>query len=182
MASFAASAARTMDRMPEPEMSLTLADAAATDVLGAALARAFLGHGSCRARRRLRSFLYLNGELGTGKTTCARSFLRSLGVTGVIRSPTFTLVEAYPIGDLTCVHVDLYRLRGPAEVDELGLRDFLNPRCLLLIEWPETGRECTAGGGSGADAAIRAAGAARGSYAHGHRARRRLDAEPSARH
>ena len=85
------------------------------------------------------AILHLNGELGTGKTSCARSFLRSLGVTGVIRSPTFTLVEAYPIGDLTCVHVDLYRLRGPAEVDELGLRDFLNPHCLLLIEWPERG-------------------------------------------
>src|SRR5271155_4891726 len=122
-----------MDCMPEPEISLTLADAAATGVLGAALARAFLGTapaGGC-------SVLYLNGELGTGKTTCARSFLRSLGGMGVIRSPTFTLIEAYPIGDLTCVHVDLYRLRGPAEVDELGLRDFLNPHCLLLIEWPE---------------------------------------------
>ena len=119
-------------------MSLTLADAAATDVLGAALARAFLGTAPA-ARAAGSAILHLNGELGTGKTSCARSFLRSLGVTGVIRSPTFTLVEAYPIGDLTCVHVDLYRLRGPAEVDELGLRDFLNPHCLLLIEWPERG-------------------------------------------
>ena len=119
----------------EQEMELALVDAAATEALGAALARAFPG-----ADRGF-AVLYLAGELGAGKTTCARSLLRALGAVGLIRSPTFTLVEAYRLGTLTCVHVDLYRLQGPVEVDELGLRDYLTANCLLLIEWPEKGGE-----------------------------------------
>ncbi len=115
------------------EMELALVDAAATEAMGAALAQAFPG-----ADRGF-AVLYLEGELGAGKTTCARSLLRSLGAVGLIRSPTFTLVEAYRLGALTCVHVDLYRLQGPVEIDELGLRDFLTADCLLLIEWPEKG-------------------------------------------
>ncbi len=114
-------------------MTLALPDAGATDALGAALAQAFPGAALGPA------VLYLRGELGAGKTTCARSLLRGLGVTGLIRSPTFTLVEAYRLSSLTCVHVDLYRLQGLVEVDELGLRDLLNPGYLLLIEWPEKG-------------------------------------------
>lgn len=133
------------DGMAISELTLTLRDAAATDALGAALGRTFRATATAgtvptgEVPAAGSAVLYLYGELGTGKTTCARSLLRSLGVTGVVRSPTFTLIEAYPIRDLTCVHVDLYRLSGAAEVDELGLRDFLNPRYLLLIEWPERG-------------------------------------------
>jgi tRNA threonylcarbamoyladenosine biosynthesis protein TsaE len=67
-----------------------------------------------------------------------RSLLRTLGVEGLIRSPTFTLVEAYPLADVTCVHVDLYRL-GPLEAAELGLRDYFDTHCLLMVEWPEQG-------------------------------------------
>ncbi len=115
------------------DFTLTLPDAEATDTLGRALAAAFPGAAERPAA------LHLTGELGAGKTTCARSLLRALGVVGLIRSPTFTLVEAYPLGDLTCVHVDLYRLRGRADIDELGLRDYLNPECLLIIEWAEKG-------------------------------------------
>jgi tRNA threonylcarbamoyladenosine biosynthesis protein TsaE len=122
-----------MARMSDSEMNLNLVDADATEALGLALAQAFPGAADGSA------VLYLSGELGTGKTTAARSLLRALGVAGLIRSPTFTLVETYPLDALTCVHVDLYRLQGPAEVDELGLRDFLNPGCLLLIEWAEKG-------------------------------------------
>jgi tRNA threonylcarbamoyladenosine biosynthesis protein TsaE len=84
--------------------------------------------------------VYLSGDLGAGKTTCVRSFLRALGVAGLIRSPTYALIEAYRLAELTCVHVDLYRLQGPLEVDELGLRDFLYAGCLLLVEWPDKGR------------------------------------------
>jgi tRNA threonylcarbamoyladenosine biosynthesis protein TsaE len=83
--------------------------------------------------------LYLLGDLGAGKTTCVRSLLRALGVTGLVRSPTYTLVETYTLAALTCVHVDLYRLQVLAEVDELGLRDMLGPGALLLVEWPEKG-------------------------------------------
>jgi tRNA threonylcarbamoyladenosine biosynthesis protein TsaE len=83
--------------------------------------------------------MYLKGELGAGKTTCARSLLRALGVTGLVRSPTYTLVETYILAALTCVHVDLYRLQVYSEVDELGLRDLVGPGCLLMVEWPEKG-------------------------------------------
>ena len=83
--------------------------------------------------------LYLRGELGAGKSTCVRSLLRALGVEGLIRSPTYTLVEAYQPRGFSCIHVDLYRLQGPVDVEELGLRDFLDTDCLLLVEWPEKG-------------------------------------------
>jgi tRNA threonylcarbamoyladenosine biosynthesis protein TsaE len=83
--------------------------------------------------------LYLQGELGAGKTTCVRSLLRALGVTGLVRSPTYTLVETYPLATLTCVHVDLYRLQSLTEVDELGLRDLVGPGSLIMVEWPERG-------------------------------------------
>lgn len=121
------------DNVREPQMELQLSDASATEALGAALARARpSGPRGCLV-------LYLRGELGAGKTTCVRSLLRTLGVDGLIRSPTYTLVEIYePRGEI-CIHVDLYRLQGPVEVDELGLRDYLDAARLLLVEWPEKG-------------------------------------------
>jgi tRNA threonylcarbamoyladenosine biosynthesis protein TsaE len=122
-----------MPQTEETEIELALADAKATEALGAALARAFPGAATAPAS------LHLEGDLGAGKTTCVRSLLRTLGVSGLIRSPTFTLVESYPVTGLTCVHVDLYRLNGPQEVEELGLRDFLGAGCLLLVEWPSKG-------------------------------------------
>lgn len=81
--------------------------------------------------------LYLTGELGSGKTTFARGFLRALGVSEPVRSPTYTLLELYPAGLLTLLHIDLYRLRDPAEVESLGLREWARERCVWLIEWPE---------------------------------------------
>jgi tRNA threonylcarbamoyladenosine biosynthesis protein TsaE len=60
-------------------------------------------------------------------------------VTATVRSPTYTLVDTYSVGSLNCVHVDLYRLRSSAEVEELGLRDLTGPDFLMLIEWPEKG-------------------------------------------
>jgi tRNA threonylcarbamoyladenosine biosynthesis protein TsaE len=119
--------------MSESQIEFLLGDAHATEVLGAALARAYIGGGKGSA------VVYLHGELGAGKTTCVRSLLRTLGVDGLIRSPTYTLVEAYQPRGITCVHVDLYRLQGPVEVDELGLRDYFDSDCLLLVEWPEKG-------------------------------------------
>ncbi len=122
-------------------MSLNLADSSITDLLGQALARALpaavrRGAGLAAAAG---AVVYLHGELGAGKTTCVRSLLRALGVAGLVRSPTYTLVETYSPDSLTCVHVDLYRLQALTEVDELGLRDLLGPGCLLLVEWPERG-------------------------------------------
>ncbi len=122
--------------MADSEIDFALPDAAATDVLGAALGGG-LPVGTLSSACGGYVVLYLHGELGAGKTACVRSLLRARGVCGLIRSPTFTLVESYRTEQLTCVHVDLYRVRGPLEVDELGLRDYLIPGCLLMIEWPE---------------------------------------------
>jgi tRNA threonylcarbamoyladenosine biosynthesis protein TsaE len=83
--------------------------------------------------------VYLTGDLGAGKTTLTRGLLRSLGVTGAVRSPTYTLVEIYELGALTALHLDLYRLSDPAELDNLGLREWATGGHLWLIEWPERG-------------------------------------------
>ncbi len=81
--------------------------------------------------------LYLTGELGAGKTTFARGFLRALGVTDPVRSPTYTLLELHAAGALSIVHLDLYRLQHPLELESLGLREWARPAHLWLIEWPE---------------------------------------------
>lgn len=83
--------------------------------------------------------VYLDGELGTGKTTLTRGFLRGLGFLGAVRSPTYTLIEPYPFADRTCYHLDLYRLGDPGELEYLGIRDLLTSETLLLVEWPERG-------------------------------------------
>jgi tRNA threonylcarbamoyladenosine biosynthesis protein TsaE len=117
--------------MPNASMDFDLPDSGITERLGVALARSFPGNAG--------AVVYLRGELGSGKTTCARSLLQALGITARVRSPTYTLVDTYSIGELNCVHVDLYRLRSAAEVEELGLRDLTGPGFLMLIEWPEKG-------------------------------------------
>jgi tRNA threonylcarbamoyladenosine biosynthesis protein TsaE len=83
--------------------------------------------------------LYLTGELGAGKTTLARGFLRALGVADAVPSPTFTLLELYPVGALTVVHVDLFRVHDAAELESLGLREWARAGHVWLIEWPERG-------------------------------------------
>ena len=119
-------------RMPTASPDFALPDSASTEALGAALARAF-------PARSTGAVVHLRGELGSGKTTCARSLLQALGVTATVRSPTYTLVDTYSTPALNLVHVDLYRLRSSAEVEELGLRDLTGPNSLMLIEWPEQG-------------------------------------------
>jgi tRNA threonylcarbamoyladenosine biosynthesis protein TsaE len=82
----------------------------------------------------------LSGELGAGKTSFARALLGGLGHTGRVPSPTYTLLEHYELGALTVVHLDLYRLAEPRELDFLGLTDFLAlPAVWVLAEWPEKG-------------------------------------------
>lgn len=115
------------------EMTLDIPDAAAMEALGATLARCvppgFLVH--------------LEGDLGVGKTTLVRGFLRGLGYRGSVRSPTYTLVEPYefpgePDG-CTVHHLDLYRLGDPEELEWIGIRDLLDARSIALVEWPERG-------------------------------------------
>jgi tRNA threonylcarbamoyladenosine biosynthesis protein TsaE len=81
--------------------------------------------------------VYLAGDLGAGKTTWVRGFLATCGVTALVRSPTYTLVELYDLGAVQALHLDLYRLQDEAEFEALGLRDWAQPGYLWLIEWPE---------------------------------------------
>jgi tRNA threonylcarbamoyladenosine biosynthesis protein TsaE len=83
--------------------------------------------------------LYLQGNLGAGKTTLARGFLRACGVAGPVRSPTYTLLEIYEVPTVTVLHLDLYRLQQPDELESLGLREWARPGHVWLIEWPERG-------------------------------------------
>ncbi len=81
----------------------------------------------------------MTGGLGAGKTTFARGFLRACGVTEHVRSPTYTLLQLFEVGPRTLVHLDLYRLEDPAELEPLALREWARPGCLWVIEWPERG-------------------------------------------
>jgi tRNA threonylcarbamoyladenosine biosynthesis protein TsaE len=107
----------------------TLADAAATEACGARLA------GCCEAGL----LVFLQGELGAGKTTLVRGLLRALGYAGPVKSPTYTLVESYRLRGLAVHHLDLYRLGDAEELEWLGIRDLLAGDALCLIEWPERG-------------------------------------------
>lgn len=113
-------------------MELNLAAEAATTAAGSALAR---GLPDLATHSLL---LTLSGELGSGKTTLARALLRTLGVAGTIRSPTFTLVEPYETTRGIVHHLDLYRLApGAAALEGLGYRDLRGQPGLVLVEWPE---------------------------------------------
>lgn len=79
----------------------------------------------------------LSGDLGAGKTTFARALLQALGVGARVKSPTYSLIESYALGDLAIHHLDLYRIADPGELEWLGLADLLAGPHLLVVEWPE---------------------------------------------
>jgi len=113
------------------ERCLSLADSAATEALGVALASLL--------RRRRGGLIRLEGDLGAGKTTLARACLRALGATGAVKSPTYTLVEPYDLGSTRVLHMDLYRLADPEELYGLGVFDEPPSTTWWLVEWPEKG-------------------------------------------
>ncbi len=107
--------------------TLTIRDEAAMLALGAQIADYFPQGG----------LICLHGELGAGKTTLVRGLLRNLGYTGVVKSPTYTLVEPYQMAERAIYHFDLYRLAEPDELEYMGIRDYVQPQHLCLIEWPD---------------------------------------------
>jgi tRNA threonylcarbamoyladenosine biosynthesis protein TsaE len=114
---------------PQRVQALDLADEAAQEAFGTRLASACSGP----------ALIFLEGELGAGKTTLTRGVLRGLGHRGTVKSPTYTLVEPYEVGGRRVYHLDLYRVADPAELEYLGLREMLAEGALLLVEWPERG-------------------------------------------
>jgi tRNA threonylcarbamoyladenosine biosynthesis protein TsaE len=105
-----------------------------TEALGAALARAWPTGGEAAA------IVYLRGELGSGKTTLARGFIRALGIDAPVRSPTYALLQTYEGNGVSIVHLDLYRLQSAEEAVALGLREHDRRGSVWLIEWPDRAR------------------------------------------
>jgi tRNA threonylcarbamoyladenosine biosynthesis protein TsaE len=113
-------------------LTLTATDPEQMRALGARLGAAI-----CAAVAGPALVVGLSGDLGAGKTTLVAGLLGGLGHAGPVRSPTYTLVEPYRLIGRDYYHCDLYRLRDPTELDELGLRDLATDHSVLLVEWPE---------------------------------------------
>ncbi len=115
------------------KLAYLLADETDTIAMGTAISKVVKDH------LKKGVVVFLNGDLGAGKTTLTRGFVRGMGHKGNVKSPTYTLVEPYELGDWNVYHFDLYRLSDPEELEYMGIRDYFEDNCCCFIEWPEKG-------------------------------------------
>ena len=113
----------------EPAWQRAVRDEQAVAELAAALARAV----------RPPAVVWLRGDLGAGKTTFARAYIHSLGFRGYVKSPSYGLLETYEVEGQKVLHLDLYRIEDPEELEYLAIRDLYGPDTVLMVEWPDRG-------------------------------------------
>jgi tRNA threonylcarbamoyladenosine biosynthesis protein TsaE len=113
-----------------------LANESETIAVGDSLAKVVLAQGN---KSQPALIVYLNGDLGAGKTTLTRGFVCGMGHKGNVKSPTYTLVEPYELSPWQVYHFDLYRLGDAEELEYMGIRDYFVENCCCFIEWPEKG-------------------------------------------
>ena len=77
----------------------------------------------------------LNGDLGAGKTAFTKGFAEGLGITDIVNSPTFTILQEYTGGRLPLYHFDVYRIEEPEEMAEVGFEEYIRGEGVSLVEW-----------------------------------------------
>lgn len=112
---------------------LTLRSLEDTKNLGQEIAKGIL-----KRKDKSAFIVFLDGDLGTGKTTLVKEIIFALGIKEKVKSPTFTIIEPYELNDKNIYHIDLYRINDPSELEIIGLREYLNEsEAIIFIEWPE---------------------------------------------